>query len=122
MQIIKRSTLQRGAVNLQPYVTINADHIYFTKAACAKFKLQHNNVINFINDGRVWSFYKTADPDGFLLQKYSSGMRVHCMPLCRLILKQLTATLGVSYHLEACGEYQGHELIRILTAKPVEKA
>lgn len=121
MQVITRLSFQAGTINLLPFVTVNSDHLYFTKSAAHRFKLEHNARVNFVNDAREWSFYKTTGSDGFLMQSYSKGIRIHCQPLCRAILRSLGSEKGVSYNLEQRGEYEGQKLIKLVTAKPVEK-
>jgi len=123
MEIINRKTIWKVRGHL--VIVMHEDYFMFTAASVAEFGLVKGKFIQFINDGRNWSFYQSDDKDGFPLNRgggKSKGLRITCSPLVKLFMK----TTGYKEHphsffLSATGQKQsGSNVIEISTAKPMD--
>ena len=122
MRIITKENTQIRKGDGNPFITVFSEGVYFTASTVNECNIQHNARVNFIQDKQLWSFYCHLDTEGFLIQRYGSGFRIHSKPLVRMIKKSLRIQEEIfSLYIKPTGEQiDGHDIIRILTDKKVE--
>jgi hypothetical protein len=108
------------------YLSVQQDRIWISHEAVKRFGLIAGMYLQFLNDEKAWWFFQSKDPDGFYLQENghatSQALVISSKPLLRMILKSTGYKVGTRFYLLKPGtEYNGHQLIEVVTNKTFDQ-
>jgi len=108
------------------YMSVTDVGLYFTSASAKTFGLTAGMYLQFLNDGREWSFFQNGDADGFLLtadaKESSSAVAIHNKALVKLFTKSTGFGKGTRLLLiESNIKHQGAPCVEIITNKSFDQ-
>jgi hypothetical protein len=108
------------------YMSVSEKMIWISSEAVRRFGLTAGKHLNFLNDGREWSFFQNDDPDGFFLQhngkQSSKALVITCRPLTKMILNSTGFKSGTWFYLLGSKiEKDGNRVVQIITNKTYDE-